>query len=330
MTALTIALFIVIALVLLVLLALLFDRLAPAQAARAAMACERLRAGLRRREAQVPGAHMPYLDGGSGEPVVLLHGFGGDKDHYTRVAAHLTGAYRVIIPDLPGFGEASRNPQASHSMAAQAANVLAFIDALGLRRVHLGGSSMGGFIAAEFAARYPERVASLWLLNSAGTATAIDCAMVRRYTATGEMSLLLRSPDRFSELLDEATVRMPFLPYSVRHELGRRGHADLALHTSLLKQMHASPYVDSQYYRIEAPALIVWGDGDKMMNPKGAEALQAIMPNSRIVLMPGVGHLPMVEAPRASAADYLAFLHALPAGLARNTCYSQMRVNAHT
>jgi pimeloyl-ACP methyl ester carboxylesterase len=308
------ALYIVIATVLLV---LLFDRMAPAQAARAAMAIERLRGGLRRRQEAVPGAHMPYLEGGRGEPVVLLHGFGADKDNFVRVAPYLTGAYRLIIPDLPGFGEASRNPQASHSMAAQVANVLAFIDALGLRRVHLGGNSMGGFIAAEFAARHPERVASLWLLNSPGTAAAIDCDMVRRYTTTGEMSLLLHTPEKFSELLREATVRPPFLPYSVRHELGRRGHADLALHTSLLKQMHASPYLDSQYYRIEAPALIVWGCDDKMMNPKGADALQAIMPNSRVVLMPGVGHLPMVEAPQASAADYLAFLGALAPGLAR-------------
>jgi triacylglycerol lipase len=308
------ALYLVIALLLLV---LLLERLAPLQAARAAMAAERLRAGLRRGEADIPGASMPYLEGGSGEPIVLLHGFGADKDHFTRLAVHLTGAYRVIAPDLPGFGEASRNPEANHSMAAQAANVLAFIDRLGLRRVHIGGNSMGGFIAAEFAARYPDRVASLWLLNAPGTAAALDSEMVRTYVATGEISLLLRTPAHFAALLREATVRTPFLPYSVRHALGRRGHADLALHTDLLKQMHASPFLDSQYYRIEAPTLIVWGDCDKMLSPKGAEALQAIMPASRVVLMPGVGHLPMVEAPRASADDYLRFLHGLPAGIGR-------------
>lgn len=307
------ALYIIIALLL---LALLLERLAPLHAARAAMATERLRAGLRRREVAVPGASMPYLEGGSGEPIVLLHGFGADKDHFTRVAVHLTGAYRVIAPDLPGFGEASRNPTADHSMAAQAANVLAFIDQLGLRRVHIGGSSMGGFIAAEFAARYPDRVASLWLLNAPGTAAAIDSDMVHNYVATGEIALLLRTPGQFSQLLREATVRAPFLPYSVRHMLGRRGHADLALHTALFKQMHASPFLDSRYYRIEAPTLIVWGHGDKMLNPKGADALRAIMPASRVVLMPGIGHLPMVEAPRASAGDYVSFLHGLPAGIA--------------
>lgn len=317
MSALTIAVAVVLPVLLSFPLVLLVERLVPAHAARAAMALERRRAGLSRREADLPGAHMPYLDGGSGEPIVLLHGFGADKDHFTRVAAHLTGSYRVIAPDLPGFGEASRNPDANHSMAAQAANVLAFIDRIGLRRVHIGGNSMGGFIAAEFAARYPDRVASLWLLNSAGTGAALDSDMVRTYVATGAIALLLHRPDRFMDLVRAATVRTPFLPYSVRHQLGRRGHADLALHTGLLKQMHASPFLNSQYYRIEVPALIVWGNADKMMNPRGAEALQAIMPHSRVVLMPEIGHVPMVEAPQASAADYLAFLAGLPRAMAR-------------
>lgn len=311
------ALYLVAAALLILPLILLLERLAPLPAARVLMAIARLRAGLRRRDAEVPGARMPYLDGGNGEPVLLLHGFGADKDNFTRVARHLTGAYRVIAPDLPGFGEASRDPKANHSMAAQAANVLAFIDRLGLDRVHIGGASMGGFIAAEFAARYPDRVASLWLLNTPGTAAAIDCDMVRRYVATGATTALMHTPEHFMDLLREATVRMPYVPYSLRQALGRRGHADLALHTGLLKQLYGSPYLDSQYYRIEAPALIVWGSGDQMMNPKGADALQAILPASRIVLMPGVGHLPVVEAPLASATDYLDFLGTLPRGIAR-------------
>jgi pimeloyl-ACP methyl ester carboxylesterase len=311
----TVLLYILAAVALPFVLLVLFDRLAPAQAARLGLALERRRACLQRDVAQIPGAHMPYLDGGSGETVVLLHGFGGDKDNFTRVAGFLTPSYRVVIPDLPGFGEASRDPQASHTMSVQVQNLLAFLDELGLARVHLGGNSMGGFIAAEFAARYPDRVASLWLLDPAGTAAAFDTDLVRRYAVTGETPLLLRSPRDGAELLRATTARPPFVPYCVLHQLGQRGHADLALHTRIMKDLHNSPYLETRFYRIEAPALIVWGSEDRVLNPKGAEALAVIMPNSQLLILPGIGHLPMIEAPRKSATSYLAFLRALPKGI---------------
>ena len=88
--------------------------------------------------------------------------------------------------------------------------------ALGLDTFHLGGNSMGGFIAAEFAARHAHRVASLWLLDAAGTAAAQDTPMVRHYLEGGEFPLLLKSTDGIGPLLKAIASRPPLLPPSVK------------------------------------------------------------------------------------------------------------------
>lgn len=296
-----------------VLLALLaFDHLAPRTAARFATGLDRMRAGLRAHRLQVGAASMPYLDGGRGDTIVLVHGFGGDKDNFTRAARFLTRSYRVLIPDLPGFGEASRDPAAGYAIADQVARLHAFLQSLGVGRVHLGGNSMGGFIVAEYAARYPAQVASLWLLDAAGTAAAYDNALFRHYQQSGAMPLLLRSPDDFEALLRACTFRPPaLLPHSVKWQLGQRGAADFALHARIMAEMTASPLLEQQFSAIATPALIVWGDQDSILNPAGAAALHALMPNSEVVMMANLGHLPMLEAPRASAERYLAFLQRL-------------------
>jgi pimeloyl-ACP methyl ester carboxylesterase len=288
------------------------NRFAPSVAATIGLAIERRLARLAWDSASIPGAEMPYLEGGHGETIVLLHGFGADKDNFIRLAVHLTRHYHVVIPDLPAFGEASRYPDADYSIAAQATNLHAFLYKLGLDRVHLGGSSMGGFIATEFAARYPERVASLWLLSAAGTAAGLNSELERQYAATGLVPWLVPDLAAFERLLIATTARTPFLPSSTRRRLALRGAADFDLHKKVMRQLQDSPFLEARYFRIEAPALIVWGTADQIHNAGGADALQAIMPNSRVIRMPGIGHLPMVEAPRRCAMDYLAFLAALP------------------
>jgi pimeloyl-ACP methyl ester carboxylesterase len=286
-------------------------QLAPDLVTRWALFGERSFSGLRLRQAQVDGFCIPYLEGGKGDTLLLVHGFAGDKDNFTRIARFLTPHYHVIIPDLPGFGDASRDMAASYRMADQVQRLHALLGQLGVTRVHLGGNSMGGFISAQFVASYPGMVASVWLLDAAGTAAAHDTPVFHQYLATGEMPLLLREASQFNALLAATTHKPPFLPRFVRGVLARRAEADYPLHKMILAQLVDSPLMEAGGQQFATPAFIVWGACDQLLNPNGLDAYKALFTGAQTRLMPGIGHLPMVEAPRQSAQDYLAFRRAL-------------------
>lgn len=282
------------------------NRLLPVPMARAALALERKRAGLTLRQAS-----LPYLEGGAGDDVLLLvHGFAGDKDNFTRIAAHLVGRYRVIIPDLPGFGDARRDPSARHDMATQVENLRAFMAELGVQRFHMGGNSMGGFISAEYASRYPEQVKSLWLLDPGGTDESLQLPAFQQYLAGGGMPLLVPEPRAFDALMAACMAKPPYFPYCMKHVLARRAVADYRLHCAIMKELVGSP---RQQGPIDTPALIVWGSEDRILSPKAAVATKALLPRARVIMMEGIGHLPMLEATRRTANDFLDFQRELDA-----------------
>ena len=281
--------------------------LAPGAMTRLGLAAERRISGLETKQARVEGFDMPYLEGGSGEPLVLIHGFGGDKDNFTRIARLLTPHYRVIIPDLPGFGDASRDPAASYRMSDQVRRVHALLQQLGAGRVHLGGNSMGGFISAQYAAAFPDQVASLWLLDPAGTAASHSSDMLLHYEKTGENPLLVRTVPDFDKTVSATTFKKPFLPRFVIKTMARRAVADFALHTMIMRQLSASTLLEARYQALPTPALIVWGADDKILSPAGVDAFRKLFPNSAIKVMKDMGHLPMLEDPKQTARDYLAW-----------------------
>jgi pimeloyl-ACP methyl ester carboxylesterase len=282
-------------------------RLYPEAMTAAGLWLERRISGLSTRSIRVDGFDMPYLEGGKGDVLLLIHGFGGDKDNFTRIARFLTPHYRVIIPDLPGFGDATRDPKASYAMADQVARVHGFLTQLGIERVHLGGNSMGGFISAQFAVPYGHMVQSVWLLDPAGTSGSHDSDMVRRYEATGECPLLVKRVEDFDDTIRATTHKTPFLPRFARTTLGRRGVADFELHTRILRQMQDSPLLEQTYQPMQTPALIVWGVEDQILSPAGAASFKLLFPNAQVIMMEGIGHLPMAEDPKRTAQDYLAF-----------------------
>lgn len=301
---------IAIAVVLAIVIALgALTQMAPQAMTRWALALERGRSGLTLKAQDIAGFTMPYLEGGHGEVLVLVHGFGGDKDNFTRIARHLTPHFHVIIPDLPGFGDASRDPSVRYCMADQVQRLHLFLKALGITRLQLGGNSMGGFIAVQYAAAYPLAVASLWLLDAAGTEAANQTPMMANYEATGELPLLLRSLSDGDALINATMSRPPFFPGFIKKVLAQRGVADYALHSKIMQDLkHHSPPLETQFSTLDTPALIVWGSEDKVLNPQAAQTLQKLLPNHQSILMQGIGHLPMLEAPKLTAQDYLAFL----------------------
>jgi pimeloyl-ACP methyl ester carboxylesterase len=274
---------------------------------------ERRRAGLRKDTVRIGTFCIPYLHRGRGnEAIVLIHGFGADKDHFTRVSSGLDRSMRVIIPDLPGFGESTRDHDARYRIADQVERLHQFLAKLGVERIHLGGNSMGGFIAAQYAATHPEHVASLWLIDAAGCQRASDNEFFESFVSTGEIPLLVRTLADFDALVDVCVHKSTFIPRSLRRHLARRAANDFSLHRKIFADLFEdSPLLDAQGIRVATPTLIVWGAEDRVLSPACLEDQKMIFPNHTAVVMPDVGHLPMLERPRTVARDYRRFLESI-------------------
>lgn len=269
---------------------------------------ERTKAGLVERSVVLPdGTRIAYLEGGRGDPLVLLHGFGADKDNFTPIAPFLVGQYRIVVPDLPGFGSSSHDPAADHSPLAQAARMSAFCRAIGIARAHVGGNSMGGQIALTWAAARPAEVQSLWLLDPAGIWSAPDSELAKRYRGTDRNPLMVSSEEEFDALISLATTTRPTnVPRFLQDVMARRRIANRPLEERIFKQI-AADSIEARIAGLKQSTLIVFGAQDRVIDPATAAILHGLLPRSHVVLMPGVGHLPMIEQPAAAASDYIRF-----------------------
>ena len=284
-----------------------FIYLAPETATHVALDLERYRAGLVRKEIVLPdGLHYAYLEGGQGEPLMLLHGFGGDKDNFVRAARFLTPHFRVIIPDHVGFGESAHPQQADYAPPAQVERLRALAQALGVKTLHLGGNSMGGQIALTYAARYPAEVASLWLLGPAGIWSAPQSAVFKIIAETGHNPLMAKNVEEFENIIAFGMSDPPFIPRPMLVVLAQARIQNFALEERIFKQI-ASYSVEQHIAGLATPTLIVFGDQDRAIPVATAEILHKLLPRSQTVIMPGIGHVPMLERAQQSADDYLRF-----------------------
>ncbi len=284
-----------------------FLYLAPEKATKLAINLERERSGLTRMEINLPGElHYVYLEGGKGEPLMLLHGFGGDKDNFTRVARFLTPHFRVIIPDHIGFGESSHPQDADYSPGVQAARIRTLAKALGITKLHVGGSSMGGQISLMYAALFPDEVKSLWLLDPGGIWSAPPSELRKIISTTGENPLMARNEDEFAKIFAFVMADPPFIPRPMLNVMAKERIRNYELEKRILKEI-AADSVEKYVTGLKTPTLIIFGDKDRAINPATAEILHKLMPRSEVIIMKGIGHLPMIEQPRKSAEDYLKF-----------------------
>ncbi len=278
---------------------------------------ERHIAGLVKKEVQVDDHRIVYLEGGKGEAILLLHGFGGDKYLWMRFARYLTDLYRVAIPDLPGFGESSQIPTATYDADSQVKRIDRFVRALDIERFHLAGNSMGGLLAALYAAAYPEKVITLSLLAPAGVESPRPSELVL-LLRKGINPLIAGSPAEYDRLLGLCFVKPPFVPAEFKKMLAadavsHRGFNekiwnDMRLHRgrdgSFSPESHLEPYLP----KLLAPVLVLWGDSDRVLDAGGAAVLEKKLRTARVVVMKETGHMPMLEKPRETAAAVVAFL----------------------
>ena len=302
-----IALFLLLVLACLVALMAIF----PEDTTRLMFAAERNRAGLELKSAVVDGETWPYLEGGSPDaPVLLLlHGFGGDKDNWTRFSRTLVEEYRVIAPDLPGFGDSARHAGWDYSLTAQRDRLEAFVAALQLGPLHIGGNSMGGHLAALYTHAHPEQVLSLALLNNGGIDSPQPSELFLA-VGRGENPLVLSSPDDFDRLLAFASHKPPFVPWPAKGVMAKQIFEQAEFNRYIFTALKDERYVPLEPLLgdIEQPVLIIWGEFDRVVDVSSIDVMEPLLPQAKVIVMQDTGHLPMLERPTETAALYLEFL----------------------
>ncbi|MGB5164248.1 MAG: alpha/beta hydrolase [Woeseiaceae bacterium] len=262
----------------------------------------------------VDGIAWPYLEGGDRkrDVLVFVHGYSGDKDNWTLYARRFTRKYRVIIPDLPGFGDNTLDPQLDYSISAQAQRLLRFLDAVGIDSCHMAGNSMGGYITLMIALDQPQRVTSIALLDNAGVKSPQQSALeeqlehgVNPFTVDS-----LQDVDRLMAFTFNKPMYLPgaFKKVILRLSLDRKEHLDRVLE-QIIKEIESTT-VNARLTEISVPVLVIWGRHDQVIDVSCVAVLDAAVPNVHSVILEHVGHIPMLEDPGSTARHHLEFLDA--------------------
>jgi pimeloyl-ACP methyl ester carboxylesterase len=238
---------------------------------------------------------LSYRLAGNGTAVVFLHGIGSSSRSWRQQLENLPDGYTKIAWDAPGYG-GSADPEPSWRMADYAAALGEFLDDLGVDRVHLVGSSMGGVIAAEFCRYQQDRLYSLTLADTHRGGAAKDPEVQRReldrrLTAFRELSRedfasqrapRLLSPEAPPELLEEAV--------SIMEEVRSPGYetAAVALAESDVRDVLPT---------IAVPTLVLCGDFDRVTPPEEAQRIATAVQGARLEIIPSAGHLSNQENP---------------------------------
>ena len=248
----------------------------------------------------------------TGEPLLLIHGFGGNKDNFTRIARQLEN-YNLIIPDLIGFGDSSKPMTADYRAEAQATRLHELLQAKGLAsNIHIGGNSMGGAISVAYAAKYPKEVKSLWLIDSAGFWSVGVPKSLESATLENNPLLVNKTAD-FYQMYDFVMSKPPYIPKSVKAVFAQERITNEALESKILAQIVEDNVEERAKVIAEynIPTLVVWGEEDKVIKPETVTLIKEIIPQSQVITMPKIGHVPMIEAVKQTANDYKAFREGL-------------------
>jgi len=268
----------------------------PEWALQGVLAVQRWQAGAQERTVEVDGRRVVQLEAGPLDAplLVLLHGFTGAKENWLPVMGELAETYRVIAPDLPGWGESFREPGADYGVVAQSGRVAAWLATLPRVPSLLVGHSMGGHIAALVAAHHPERVPRLVLIAAAGV--PFEANAFGRAVLAGEHPFAVADRATLDRYLGLVFTDPPFVPWPVDRALIARRVADHGFELEVLARLRGAEVfaVQPLLGAIRAPTLLLWCTDDRVIDASAAAAFAAALRESRTVMLEGCGHMPMM------------------------------------
>jgi pimeloyl-ACP methyl ester carboxylesterase len=258
----------------------------------------------------VRGIEMAYTDAGSGPAVLLLHGYPFNRSMWREQVNFLGAKYRVIAPDLRGHGETSAT-QESATMEEMAQDVAALLDELEIKRITLGGLSMGGYVALAFYRRFQFRVRALLLADTRAQADTPEARLGREQQAEKILKEGMGSitDDFLKKVLTPATLsEKPETVERVREMiLATRTQGAAAALRGMASRRDQTDFLAE----IIAPALIIVGSEDRLTPPADAELLHREIRGSRLEIIEGASHLSNLERPAEFNRALKDFLDAL-------------------
>ena len=261
--------------------------------------------------AQLPGLTMAYEANGSGRPLLWLHGFPLSRRIWQPQLEGLLDAAWMVAPDLRGHGETDAS-EGVYSMEQIADDAAALLEALGITQpVVVGGLSMGGYAALAFYRKYRQRVAGLILASTRAGADSAEGRAGREKSAANarEKGAGAIADAMLPKMFAPRTyANNPDLVHRLRHIMA--GTSVPGLVGSLLG-IRDRPDSTPLLAEIDRPVLVVHGAEDQLIPPSEAEAMHGALPDSRLELVPGAGHLVNMEQPASFNAAVRTFLQSL-------------------
>lgn len=258
----------------------------------------------------VDGGPASYLSVGSGGvPVLLLHGFAGDRLTWQFNLSALSADRRALAVDLPGHGASTLEVGEGH-VHDFAPWLIKFLDALEIPRVHLVGHSMGGYVGRELARLAPERIVSLTLVASAGLGTPFDLDFLRRAITPADAEEGCLCAEGLFAGPSSLTARIGQVLHAQGADPVRRAALARILETSFAGHAAGGPPVDWTGYRL--PIQLLWGRQDRII-PLPTDDRRP--PGAPFHVFDNAGHLPHTEAASAVTATIRAFLSSCDASL---------------
>jgi len=258
------------------------------------------------------GIKIHYTDRGNGDVILLLHGVLSSLHTFNNWANKLSESHRVIRVDLPGFGLTGPWTDNEYSINRYTEFVKEFMDKLGVNKFHIAGSSLGGWIAWEFAVAMEHRIDKMILINSAGYLNQGKYPWPFIIAKTPVLNQIFNFQLVPKFVARKILKEVIYDSRIISDELVNR-YYDLAKRKGNLKAFKTIanlPFKQNTdaLQNISTPTLLLWGDNDAWISSKDVDSFKNDLKNAKAIIYKEVGHIPMEEIPEKSCNDALDFL----------------------
>jgi len=271
----------------------------------------RHKAGLIKKSKKMTFGKVSYLENTSFQlpTLVLLHGFGENKDNWNKFVATLNDEYHVIVPDLAGHGESSSSLRLNYSVEAHAKRLKKFLLSKKINKFHLIGNSMGGAVALVYTSLYAHDIKTLTLMDAMGMIKSKSKMMKYIEKTKDNPFFNVCTMSAYDELLNYAFYKKQTIPNFIKVALMKKKckklQIDQYMFKALLKNIDNLGEVAKSIIR---PTLIIWGDKDKILHVDNAKLFHKYIKNSKLIILKNIGHMPMLEAANKSVRIFNTFV----------------------